>query len=233
MWKHYFKVAFRNLLKYKWQNLISIAGLGIGFACFVLATLWIRYETGFDNFHPHGDRIYWLQEEREGKANTFSQFNDKIAAFFRNNFPEVEAATVVEFKFIPLDEEADVLLWKWREVICTDPSFFKVFTYPFDNQLFSDVTQQGKWPLIVTEHTARKLFGPVDSIGNSYPKHQVVGKMKDWPVNSVMRSDGISIMERDTMSFRNVWYKPSGIYLLLGRNVDREAFEKKIKNRLS
>ena len=31
---HYLKVAFRNLLKYKTQNLISIVGLAVGLFCF-------------------------------------------------------------------------------------------------------------------------------------------------------------------------------------------------------
>ena len=36
---HYFKIAFRNLLKYKTQSIISIIGLAIGFTCFALANL--------------------------------------------------------------------------------------------------------------------------------------------------------------------------------------------------
>ena len=48
---HYLKVAFRNLVKYKTQTLISIIGLSVGFTCFALSVLWIRYEMTYDNFH--------------------------------------------------------------------------------------------------------------------------------------------------------------------------------------
>lgn len=41
---HYLKVAFRNLVKYKTQTLISIIGLSVGFTCFALSVLWSRYE---------------------------------------------------------------------------------------------------------------------------------------------------------------------------------------------
>lgn len=34
MIRHYLKVAFRNLLKYKTQNIISIIGLAVGLLCF-------------------------------------------------------------------------------------------------------------------------------------------------------------------------------------------------------
>ncbi len=35
MIKHYLKVAFRNLVKYKTQSLVSIIGLAVGFTCFL------------------------------------------------------------------------------------------------------------------------------------------------------------------------------------------------------
>ena len=51
MIRHYFKIAFRNLLKYKGQTIISIIGLAMGFTCFALTVLWIRYEMTYDTFH--------------------------------------------------------------------------------------------------------------------------------------------------------------------------------------
>lgn len=36
MIRHYLKVAFRNLLKYKTQNIISIIGLAVGLLCFCI-----------------------------------------------------------------------------------------------------------------------------------------------------------------------------------------------------
>ena len=39
MIQHYFKIAFRNILKYKTQSIISILGLAVGFTCFALANL--------------------------------------------------------------------------------------------------------------------------------------------------------------------------------------------------
>lgn len=41
---HYLKIAFRNLIKYKTQSIVSIVGLAIGFTCFAFTVLWIRYE---------------------------------------------------------------------------------------------------------------------------------------------------------------------------------------------
>ena len=48
---HYLKIAFRNLIKYKTQSIVSIVGLAIGFTCFALSALWIRYEMTYDTFN--------------------------------------------------------------------------------------------------------------------------------------------------------------------------------------
>ena len=61
MIKHYLKVAFRNLMKYKMQSFVSIIGLAVGFTCFALSALWIRYEMTYDNFHKGSDRIYMVR----------------------------------------------------------------------------------------------------------------------------------------------------------------------------
>ena len=52
MIKHYLKVAFRNMRKYKTQSLIGIFGLAFGLACFVPALYWLRYEMSYDSFYP-------------------------------------------------------------------------------------------------------------------------------------------------------------------------------------
>jgi hypothetical protein len=55
---HYLKIAFRNMRKYISQTLISVIGLAVGFTCFALATLWIRYEMTFDSFHKNAGQMY-------------------------------------------------------------------------------------------------------------------------------------------------------------------------------
>lgn len=63
MLKHYLLIAIRNLLKYKTQSIVSIIGLAMGFTCFALATLWIRYEMTYDNFREGAERIFLVRNE--------------------------------------------------------------------------------------------------------------------------------------------------------------------------
>lgn len=56
MIRHYLKIAFRNLIKYKTQTIISIIGLSVGFTCFALSTFWIHYEMTYDAFLKGSER---------------------------------------------------------------------------------------------------------------------------------------------------------------------------------
>ena len=54
---HNIELAFQQMKKYRLQSVVSIISLGIGFACFALAMLWIRYERTFDTQHPEAERL--------------------------------------------------------------------------------------------------------------------------------------------------------------------------------
>ena len=82
MIKHYLKVAFRNLAKYKVQSIVSILGLAVGFVCFALSTLWIRYEMTYDTFHEGAERIYLVRAHYAHEPGKIS--NSNSLSFTRN-----------------------------------------------------------------------------------------------------------------------------------------------------
>ena len=57
MIRHYIKTAFRNLLKYKAQNIISIIGLSVGILCFSICLYCSRYINSTDKCFTHWERI--------------------------------------------------------------------------------------------------------------------------------------------------------------------------------
>ncbi len=85
---HYLKVAFRNLLKYKTQSIISIVGLAVGFTCFALSAHWLQYEMTYDNFHKDADRIYTIYYPQPNSGNRILFFDRAL----ENDFPEVESS---------------------------------------------------------------------------------------------------------------------------------------------
>ena len=58
MFRNYFLVAVRNLLKNKTFSSINIMGLALGMACSLLIFVWVKDERRVDAFYADGAGIY-------------------------------------------------------------------------------------------------------------------------------------------------------------------------------
>src|SRR6478609_8861400 len=57
MFRSYFKIAMRNLIKNRIYGIINILGLATGMAVALLIAFWIIDEISFDRTFPNSDRI--------------------------------------------------------------------------------------------------------------------------------------------------------------------------------
>lgn len=194
---HYFKIAFRNMWKYKTQSLSGIFGLAFGLACFVPAVYWMRYETSYDSFYPDAEHIYrvYAVEKQSGKVNEGVSriFEKKL----QEKFPAVAASTVclIEQENCSVEGIPHVQL----RTLYTDSTFFGLFPQEF-------VSGDSRQPLqvlnniILTETVAVRLFGNAEkAIGqqvqtkmkSSLPPYTVTAVVKDPPANTNMQFDVI------------------------------------------
>src|SRR5476651_2747745 len=58
MFKTYFKLAYRNIIKDKAYSIINITGLAIGLASSILILLWVQNELSYDKFNKNADQTY-------------------------------------------------------------------------------------------------------------------------------------------------------------------------------
>ena len=63
MLKNYFKIALRNLLRFKTYSFINIFGLSVGIACSILIILWIHDELSYDRFHKNLSDLYLVVQK--------------------------------------------------------------------------------------------------------------------------------------------------------------------------
>jgi hypothetical protein len=90
---HYLKIAFRNMWKYRSQTLISVIGLAVGFTCFALAALWVRYEMTFDTFHKNAAQLYVVYRPEIHSQSGYSKVTSySLAAYMKETFPEIANA---------------------------------------------------------------------------------------------------------------------------------------------
>jgi len=57
MFKNYFTIAFRNIIKHKIFSIINIIGFAIGLASCLLISLYVFNEISYEKFHNNRDHI--------------------------------------------------------------------------------------------------------------------------------------------------------------------------------
>src|SRR5579872_3179349 len=75
MFKNYFAIGWRNLIKNKGYSYINIIGLTVGMTVTVLIGMWVADELSYDTYHKNYDRIAEVYEHKtvnNGVATVFS-----------------------------------------------------------------------------------------------------------------------------------------------------------------
>jgi putative ABC transport system permease protein len=191
MWRNYFTVALRSIGKSKTYSIANIAGLAIGMAACIMILLYVRYETSYDKWLPHYQRIFQVQTRRheQGQPVVLSQrsplpIRDTLAA----GFPQIEAVSVVmPGRLLTVRSGQPIYI----DAILVDPPFFKIFDFQFirgsASRALPDVSS-----IVLTQTEALRQFGTVDvlgrtiteKIGSNSTDYRVTGVIQDVPKNS-------------------------------------------------
>ena len=160
---HYLKIAFRNLIKYKTQSIVSIVGLAIGFICFALSALWIRYEMTYDTFHEGAERIYLAGNKFELQGDGFSYFSPNLLAdYIKTNCPEVEKVCHIRYDSSrkPMKYKDTEYKMLQMEIDSTFISMFNISVLDGKSRLILDKNE-----IAITEEIAKQIFGKENPIG--------------------------------------------------------------------
>ncbi|HYC27622.1 MAG TPA: ABC transporter permease, partial [Chitinophagaceae bacterium] len=196
MFKNYLKTAWRNLSKQKGLALINILGLSIGIACFTLFLLYAVNELSFDKFHANNQNIYRVYRwtaPMEGEDERLSAYMPMpLGPAMKQDLPGVEDYVRIQDawdqSFVRIDGNVT------REGIAfADPQFFQVFSFPLI-QGNPKTALKDLHSLVLTQKTAKKLFGNTDPMGKTVEIKQdgafqsfvVTGIAKDIPSNSTI-----------------------------------------------
>lgn len=228
MIRHYLKIACRNLLKYKTQSIISILGLAIGFTCFALAVLWIRYEMTYDTFHEGFDRIHLVyQKSALSDTGVTTTIPYPVSTSLEKQFPEVEDACGFLFyeQEVTVDDGAIRQLYKISADSC--------FMHMFGIQVLSGSLDflESEERIALTEHAAKELFGTENPIGKEI-KLYGTPKTVCAIVNGWNRHTNLpfSILTGGIRQWHNAWYHGGfHVFIKLHKEVNAEAFQKKLE----
>lgn len=197
MIKNYFKVAWRNLLRYKGFSFINIFGLATGMACSLLIFLFVKDEKSYDRFNKDSEDIYRVVKDfvnDDGSRLPDATTPPALAPALKRDIPEVMQVTRIfpnwGGNFLIKYGEKKII----EEKLCRiDSSFFDVFTFPFVKgnaaNAFKEINS-----IIVTESAAKRYFDNDDPMGKTLQVDQlgdlmVTGVLKDVPSNSHFHFD--------------------------------------------
>ncbi len=191
MLKNYFKLAWRNLMKYKFISFINLFGLTIGLTCCLLILTYILNELSYDKYNKNADRIYRVTRtfyDGNGKEMlNLSTVAPPFGYYLPTDFPEIEKITRL------LNNGTTPLRYKDKlinepNVYFADENLFDVFTV--DVLKGNPKTALNEpFSVMLTEETARKYFGNEDPINkvlraNDQFDVKVTGVYKNFPPNA-------------------------------------------------
>ena len=226
---HYFKIAFRNLWKFKGQSLISILGLAVGFTCFALATLWIRYEMTFDSFHKNAKQMYVVYSPDPFRDGGYGRKNAyRLSFYLKETFPEISNAISLSSS-TPTDKVTLDGVDYPASTVTGDTSLLRMF----DVKILKgsrDFLIPGSNKLAITQEKAIQLFGNENPIGKKVNNgaNEICAVVSSMPGHSSYAFDLIRpFSERMAASQSLSGYEAETIIELFS-GTDIEAFEKKL-----
>ncbi|MDY7393883.1 ABC transporter permease [Aureibaculum sp. 2210JD6-5] len=243
MYKLYFKIAIRYLLKNKLYSFINIAGLSIGIASFILIMLYVNYELSYDKFEGSENVYRVFMDAKEGDIfePADAQTANLIGPTLKREFPEVkEQVRLYRFEKVTFKVNEKVI--ESTKGALADATYFNIFNYPLlkgskETALVAPNT------LVLTESFSKKIFGnedPMDKTISAFYNGEeailtVTGILKDMPENTHMKTNFLISME----TFANWWASDEQVAPNWGHcnfftylNVDKNANFDLLKNKI-
>jgi putative ABC transport system permease protein len=254
MFKSYFKIAVRGLMKNVLFSFINVFSLSIGLVCCMLIVLYIYDETSYDAYNKNVKRLYQVGTVfiTGGKEQLQPEVPAIMAHNLKNDFPEVEqTARMLVFNFfgeyrnlVQYTEPDGTPRSFYEEKGCaTDASFFKLFDYDFtEGNPASALTEPNS--VVISEEMARKIFGDRPALHKVIRITEDFNGAHDFLVTGVFRPNrkpshidcnffmslyGGGIEKRmksdgDNMAFDNLYTT----YILLAPSTDAKKLQAKL-----
>ena len=167
MFSSHWKIAWRSLLKNKRYAALNLTGMTVGLTCFLLITMYIQYESSYDQQHSKSDRIYRVVQRQEGNmfqgTDEFALSPCVMVPTLLEDFPEVETGTTISFANILFLDEQEA---QYETGLFADSAFFTVFDHEV---LYGSIEGALRDPeeVVLTQRMAEKYFGDDDPVGKT------------------------------------------------------------------
>lgn len=234
MIKNYLLFVFRNFKRSPGFLSINIVGLAVGIATVLLITLYVQHELSFDQYHEKKDRVFRLIDYAGFDEKSWDAYvaGDPTAEM-RKSYTEVEDAT----KFMNCGPDY-IRLGETRyndlKMLCAQSGIFNIFSFDLISGK-SDGILDAPNRIVISESLAQRMYGDQEPLGQTIPvaleedpiDFEVVGVMKDIPVNSHFRTD-LFISYSSLESTRRCLSCGQAMYTLLREDADPDTVASRV-----
>ncbi|MCP4726982.1 MAG: FtsX-like permease family protein, partial [bacterium] len=196
MFRNYFKITVRNLLKDKIYTTINVFGLAIGISCCILIYFFVQNELSYDSFHEDIDDTYLTIT----KIMVFelAATPGPMSAALERDYPEVQSSIRLYEEELAVSQ-GDKLFKE--NILLTDTDFFSFFSFKLKEGSDSDALSKVN-NIVLSEDAAMKYFGDESplgktisiKVGSSVKPFMVTGVAENQPSNSSIKFDFVTLL---------------------------------------
>lgn len=241
-----FTALYRALTRDKLYAALTIGGLAVGIATFLVLALYVRFETSFERWLPRYDRIYRVDTAVQFPGSPFNgAYPASMAGMLeqmRADFPGLIGTRIRGGAVTPDGSRSGAVLRGGlataEDIAQVDPSFFDVFALPM---VQGDGARALADPgaVLLSRSAARRYFGSADPIGQTMTismdapaNYRVAGVFDDLPANSDLHFAMLIPIPKTPPPSEWAWYKwgtaSVGTYLRFETPEAAQAFAAKL-----
>jgi ABC-type antimicrobial peptide transport system permease subunit len=240
MLRSHIKTSVRSIARNKLFSTINIVGLAIGMSVGLLLIAFANDLLSFDKFNEKGGRIYLIISKtrfKQGYSSTFATTSVKTDRLIKEKVTGVEETTMLQAEFAgDANINGNIVPLKG---FYAEPSILRIFTLPMLKGNASTALTE-PYSIILTETSAKKLFGSADAFGKTVHlkdiDYKVTGILKDVPFFSHLQFESLvsfsTIEPRiaknpDLLKWGNV-YQRNYVYVLLEENASASDIQTRL-----
>jgi ABC-type antimicrobial peptide transport system permease subunit len=243
MFKNYFKIAWRNLIKSKFYSLINILGLATGMAVAMLIAFWIYDEVTYNDYHKNHAQLAQVMTtfiDNDGKMETGQAvcmpIGTELRSKYGSDFKNVAMASWNFNHVLAVGDKKITENGMWVE--SNFPSMFSLKMVKGNINALTDPSS-----VLLSESLAKTLFGNADAMNkmvkfDNKESYKVAGVYQDLPHNTTLYETKLLLPWQKYITTEK-WLKNAATqwnnhswqaYVQVADNIDMSKETEKIKN---
>src|SRR5688572_5400976 len=245
MYRSYFKIGWRNLVRHKTYSSIKIGGFAAGIAVCLLIGLYVRQELNYDLHYANQDRIYRLLRHTifRGEGNVGLHFPAPLTTALQDEYPEFEKVGHYNAVEVFGSGSNEVRRLDQTEsthengIIFIDQPLLEILEIPFVSGNPSSALSEPN-TIVITRRKAEKYFPSEDPLGKVFilnndenRQYKVTGVVENFPVTSHLQCDFlITLAGKDFWKGEQTDWRSSNYinYVRVRPGTDVAALEQKL-----